>query len=223
MVLFRSGNVREKQPSRLFEMSKRLFDFVLALVLTLVLFPILVILGLFVAADTKASPLFVQERVGRDNRRFKMFKFRTMQKNAPANVATHKLKNADQYISRLGAFLRRSSLDELPQLLNILVGDMSFIGPRPVVCTERDLVRLRRMNGANLVRPGLTGWAQVNGRDGVPVTEKAMLDAYYARHYSLKMDWLVIRRTLGCVLRSEGVIEGANPEISTRHFGRRSA
>ena len=152
-----------------------------------------------------------------------MFKFRTMSASAPANVATHKLKDANRYISKIGAFLRKSSLDELPQLLNILVGDMSFIGPRPVVPTERDLVSLRTVNGANTVRPGLTGWAQVNGRDGVPVTEKAMLDAHYVRHFSLKMDWMVIRRTLSCVLRSEGVIEGANPHISGRFSRRRSA
>ena len=106
--------------------------------------------------------------------------------------------------------------DELPQLLNIFWGDMSLIGPRPVVPSERDLVSLRTVNGANRVRPGLTGWAQVNGRDGVPVTEKAMLDAHYSRHYSLKMDWMVVRRTIGYVLRSEGVIEGANPDITSR-------
>lgn len=216
MVLFRGSSAKEKQPSRVFDFVKRLSDLLISLVLLFVLFPLLLVISVVVAVDTKASPLFVQERVGRNNVRFKMLKFRTMQANAPANVATHKLKNADQYISKVGAFLRKTSLDELPQLLNIFWGDMSLIGPRPVVPSERDLVSLRTVNGANRVRPGLTGWAQVNGRDGVPVTEKAMLDAHYSRHYSLKMDWMVVRRTIGYVLRSEGVIEGANPDITSR-------
>lgn len=222
MVLFRASSAKEKQPSRVFDFVKRLSDLVISLVLLCVLFPLLLVIAVVVAIDTKASPLFVQERVGKNNVRFKMLKFRTMQVDAPANVATHKLKNADQYISKIGAFLRKTSLDELPQLLNIFWGDMSLIGPRPVVPSERDLVSLRSVNGANRVRPGLTGWAQVNGRDGVPVTEKAMLDAHYSRHYSIKMDWMVIRRTLGYVLRSEGVIEGENPAISSRRSGRRS-
>lgn len=224
MVLFRGGcATEERQQRRAFSLFKRAFDLVLSLVLFAVLLPLLLILAVVVAVDTRANPLFVQERVGRSNVRFRMFKFRTMSTSAPANVATHKLQDPGRYISKVGAFLRRSSLDELPQLLNILSGDMSFIGPRPVVPAERDLVALRSVNGANTVRPGLTGWAQINGRDGVPVTEKAMLDAYYARHFSLKMDWLVIRRTLGCVLRSEGVIEGANPEITSQYSSRRSA
>lgn len=224
MVLFRGGCAKEqRQPRRAFSLLKRLFDFTVSFMMLVVLLPLLLLVAAVVAVDTKANPLFVQERVGRGNVRFQMYKFRTMNINAPANVATHKLENPEKYISKLGAFLRKSSLDELPQLLNILIGDMSFIGPRPVVPTERDLVGIRSVNGANRVRPGLTGWAQVNGRDGVPVTEKAMLDAYYARHFSFKMDWLVIRRTLRCVLRSEGVIEGANPEISSRHSSRRSA
>lgn len=205
--------------TRLFFGVKRLFDLALASFLLVLLFPLLSVIAVAVAIDTGSTPIFVQIRMGRNNVPFKMMKFRTMSPNAPANVATYKLKDADRYISRLGRFLRRSSLDELPQLWNILLGHMSFIGPRPVVLTERALLELRTRNGANTVRPGLTGWAQVNGRDDVPITEKAMLDAYYVQRFSLAVDLRILVRTVGYVFRGEGVTEGANPRVddSLRH------
>ena len=205
--------------TRLFSVAKRLFDMTLAAFLLVSLMPVLLVIAIAVTVDTGSSPIFVQIRMGRNNVPFKMMKFRTMSPNAPANVATYKLQNADRYISRLGRFLRRSSLDELPQLWNILLGHMSFIGPRPVVLTERTLLELRSRNGANTVRPGLTGWAQVNGRDDVPIMEKAMLDAYYVQRFSLAVDLRILVRTVGYVFRGEGITEGANPRVddSLRH------
>ena len=198
---------------RLFTAGKRLFDILLSAAMLLVLSPVLLVIAVAVAVDTKASPLFVQTRMGRNNVPFSMYKFRTMSPNAPANVATYKLQNANRYISRLGSLLRRTSVDELPQLWNILKGDMSFIGPRPVVLTEKLLLELRARNGANTVRPGLTGWAQVNGRDDVAIMEKAMLDAYYVQRFSLSVDLRILFRTVHCVLFAKGVTEGANPQV----------
>jgi O-antigen biosynthesis protein WbqP len=210
---------RTRRRSRLFAFAKRLFDIVVSATMLLVLLPVLLVIAVAVAVDTKASPFFLQTRMGRHNVPFCMWKFRTMSPHAPANVATYKLNNAEKYISRLGGFLRRASLDELPQLWNILKGDMSFIGPRPVVLTETSLLTLRARNGANTVRPGLTGWAQVNGRDNVQVTEKAMLDAYYVRRFSLALDLRIMWRSVSCVLHADGVSEGANAKVdnTSRH------
>ena len=198
---------------RLYSAVKRLFDVLLSAAMLLLLAPVLLVIAVAVAIDTKAFPLFIQTRMGRGNIPFRMCKFRTMSPNAPANVATYKLQNAGRYISRLGGFLRRTSLDELPQLWNILTGDMSFIGPRPVVLTEKQLLELRARNGANSVRPGLTGWAQVNGRDDVPIMEKAMLDAYYVQRFSPSVDARILLRTVGYVFSGEGVTDGANPRV----------
>lgn len=202
---------------------KRLFDILMSLFLMVVFLPIGLVVAVIAAVDTKGSPLFVQNRMGRMNRPFKMLKFRTMSVTAPANVATHKLDNAQAYISKVGGLLRKLSLDELPQLWNIFKGDMSFVGPRPVVLTETDLLRLRTKNGACVVRPGLTGLAQVNGRDTVTISDKARLDGYYARSMSFAMDARILLKTVGYVLRSRGIEEGANPEISAVHKKERSA
>ncbi len=195
---------------------KRCLDVFFSLLFFLILLPIFLIIIIVAAVDTKGSPMFVQERMGRYDVPFKIYKIRTMNVNAPANVATHKLKNPEKYISRVGQMLRRLSLDELPQLLNVLKGDMSFVGPRPVVLTERDLLRLRRENGASSVRPGITGLAQVSGRDTVTIAEKARLDGEYAKSYSFKGDLSILVKTATQVVRSEGVAEGANASISAK-------
>ena len=194
--------------------AKRSLDIVFALVLLVALSPLFLILTVVAALDTKSSPVFVQERMGRFNHPFKMLKIRTMSAEAPANVATHKLQDAEGYISRTGRIMRKLSLDELPQLFNILKGDMSFVGPRPVVLTETDLLDLRTQNRSCLVRPGLTGWAQVNGRDNVTVVEKARMDAEYVQMLSFWTDLKVLVKTVTCVLESRDVREGANPAIS---------
>lgn len=194
---------------------KRFLDLIVAFFVLLVLSPVMALVAIVVAIDTKGSPIFVQERMGRYSVPFRIYKFRSMSVHAPANVATHKLENADQYISRVGHFIRKTSLDELPQLINVLKGDMSFVGPRPVVLTERDLIRLRRRNGADRVRPGITGLAQVSGRDTVTIREKARYDAQYAKSYSLKADLSILFKTAKQVVVSEGIVEGANKEIAS--------
>lgn len=203
---------------RVFAAFKRLFDICVSLSMMIVLLPVCLVVAVIVAIDTKSTPLFIQTRVGRGNRPFRMLKFRTMSPKTPQNVATYLLKDVDRYISKTGRLVRKLSLDELPQLWNIFKGDMSFVGPRPVVLTETELLALRTSNGASEVRPGLTGWAQVNGRDEVGIHEKAALDGYYANNISFKMDVRVLFTTVGYVLHSRGVAEGANPQIASETY-----
>ncbi len=204
-----------KKPTKGYLFCKRTLDIVFSLSMSLILLPIGLVIAAVAAIDTKGSPIFVQERMGRNGRPFKMFKFRTMSVNAPANVATYLLDDAESYISRVGGLLRKLSLDELPQLLNILKGDMSFVGPRPVVLTETDLLELRRRNGAGTVRPGLTGLAQVNGRDDVAVGKKAQMDGAYVEDMCFITDMKIVFKTIGNVLTSKGVVEGAQRELAS--------
>lgn len=176
--------------------------------------PVLLIVSIIASIDTKGSPFFTQDRIGRFDVPFKIYKIRTMSTNAPSDIATHMLKHPERYISPVGEFFRRTSIDELPQLFNVLKGDMSFIGPRPVVLTETDLIDLRHENGASSVRPGITGLAQVSGRDTVTISEKARLDSEYAKNYSLKMDVCILIKTALQVVHSEGIVEGENKSIS---------
>ncbi len=224
VVALSSPSYRSKTDN-VYSSFKRFFDFVISSVMILVLAPVMALVAIVVAVDTKGAPIFVQERMGRHSVPFRIYKFRSMSVHAPANVATHKLENADQYISRVGHLIRKTSLDELPQLFNVFKGDMSFVGPRPVVLTERDLIRLRRRNGADRVRPGITGLAQISGRDTVTIREKARYDAQYAKSYSLKSDLTILFKTVKQVIVSEGIVEGANKEITSRaqHKDRRSA
>ena len=161
-----------------------------------------------IALDSPGSVIFIQKRAGKYSRPFSIFKFRTMSIAAPPDVATKELAGAHTYITRVGGFLRKTSLDELPQLWNILKGDMSFVGPRPVVLTETELLLLRRRLGADRIRPGITGLAQVRGRDTVTIRHKARYDAYYARHASFRLDMRVIADTVLCVLTADGIQEG---------------
>jgi len=194
---------------RAFLVFKRFFDIVVSLSALVVLMPFLVLVAIAVAIDTKAFPIFIQTRMGRNNKPFRILKFRTMSKSAPADVATQELRESDKYISRFGSFLRRTSIDELPQLVNILVGHMSFVGPRPVVLTETDLIELRTRNGACSVRPGLTGLAQTSGRDKLSVQEKAKMDAFYANNLCLSLDLRVLIASVGYVLSSRDIQEGS--------------
>ena len=202
---------------------KRFLDIVFSLLFILALSPIMVVVAVIAAIDTKGSPIFVQQRMGQYDMPFKIYKFRTMSVLAPANVATHKLENPEKYISKVGELLRRMSLDELPQLFNVLKGDMSVVGPRPVVLSERDLLGLRHRNGASRVRPGITGLAQVSGRDTVTVAQKAKFDSQYAKTYSLKGDISILVKTAMQVIHSEGIVEGANSAISAQTTVTRSA
>ena len=207
--------VPAKRPTREYLFCKRALDIVVSFLMLLLLMPVLAAVAVAAAVDTHGSPLFVQERMGRAGKSFRVYKFRTMSVNAPANMPTYLFNDANSYISRVGGFLRKTSLDELPQLWNILKGDMSFVGPRPVVLQETELLDLRRKNGAGIVRPGLTGLAQISGRDDVCVGLKAKFDGEYAANMSLFGDIKIFLKTFINVLRSEGVTEGGQPELAT--------
>lgn len=183
---------------------KRLFDFLLALVILFLLFPIFLIILFISLIETKGSPLFWSERVGRLNKIFKMPKFRTMRRDAP-QVATHLLDNSQNYITTFGTFLRKSSLDELPQLWSILKGDMSFVGPRPALFNQYDLIELRTSHGIELLTPGLTGWAQINGRDEISIEQKVQFDLEYMKRKSLSFDFYIILKTFVKVASKEDV------------------
>lgn len=183
---------------------KRLFDLCLAVsALLFLLIPILLV-ALMVKLTSTGPVLYWSDRVGRDNRTFKMPKFRSMRVNTPA-LATHLLDNPQQFLTPIGSFLRKSSLDELPQLWSIMVGDMSVVGPRPALYNQEDLIALRTQYGVDKLLPGLTGWAQVNGRDELPIAQKVALDIYYLEHQSLMFDLKIILLTFIKVLRRDGV------------------
>ena len=190
---------------------KRAIDFVLSLCGLLVLWPLLAVIALAVKIDDPGPVIFKQKRVGIHKTYFNLYKFRSMKVSTP-DLPTHLLEHPEQYISRVGAFLRKTSLDELPQLVNILRGDMSIIGPRPALWNQDDLIALRDEVGANDVRPGLTGWAQINGRDELPLDVKAAYDGEYVKKLSFAFDCKCFFGTIGAVLRHDGVVEGAQEE-----------
>jgi O-antigen biosynthesis protein WbqP len=184
--------------------AKRAFDILAALAGLIMLAPVMAVIALAVRIDSPGPALHWSSRVGRYNRLFKMPKFRTMKTGAP-NVATHLLADPDAWITPLGRFLRRSSLDELPQLWSVLVGDMSLVGPRPALFNQDDLVALRTAAGVEALRPGVTGWAQINGRDDLPNTDKARLDADYLARGGLLLDIRIIVITLVAAFSGRGV------------------
>lgn len=186
---------------------KRAFDFIASLLAIIVLSPIILILVLLVKLTSKGPILFKQRRIGKDNKEFNIYKFRTMRVDTP-NVATHLLENPEQYITPIGKFMRKTSLDELPQLLNILKGQMSIVGPRPALYNQLDLKEKRTELGIHKLLPGLTGWAQINGRDEIPLELKVKLDKEYLDRRSFTFDLKIIFLTLFKVLKSEGVKEG---------------
>lgn len=183
---------------------KRLFDLVVALVVTVFLALPIVFVALAVRLTSPGPALYWSDRVGRHNRIFKMPKFRSMRIDTPA-VATHLLQNAEQWLTPIGSFLRKSSLDELPQLWSILKGDMSFVGPRPALFNQDDLIALRTEKGVHELLPGLTGWAQVNGRDELPIPQKVQLDAEYLQRRSLRFDLKILWMTALKVIARDGV------------------
>lgn len=183
---------------------KRLFDFALGLIATFFLLIPICIVAILVRATSSGPALYWSDRVGRHNQIFKMPKFRTMQLGTPS-VATHLLSNPAMYLTPIGSFLRKSSLDELPQLWSILRGDMSFVGPRPALFNQADLIELRTQKGVNTLLPGLTGWAQINGRDELPIPEKVDLDAEYLSRMNFFFDVKIIWLTFLKVVRRDGV------------------
>lgn len=183
---------------------KRLFDLLLALFAAVILAVPVIVVVLMVKLTSPGPALYWSDRVGRHNRIFKMPKFRSMRIGTPA-VATHLLKDPKVYLTPIGSFLRKSSLDELPQLWSILAGDMSFVGPRPALFNQDDLITLRTEQGVHELVPGLTGWAQINGRDELPIPEKVKLDAEYLRRRSLAFDIRILWLTFIKVLQRDGV------------------
>lgn len=183
---------------------KRMFDLFLSIGLALVLLVPLFVLMVLVRLTSKGSALYWSDRVGVNNSIFKMPKFRTMRIDTPA-VATHLLKNPDAYLTPIGPFLRKSSLDELPQLWSVLTGDMSFVGPRPALFNQDDLVALRTEKGVHRLIPGITGWAQVNGRDDLPIPVKVDFDEYYLKNQSFLLDMKILWMTFLKVMKKEGV------------------
>lgn len=183
---------------------KRIVDLLILLVVLPLLLVPLIVAALLVLFTSAGPVLYWSDRVGRNNKIFKMPKFRTMRINTPA-VATHLLQNPEQYLTPVGSFLRKSSLDELPQLWSILTGDMSFVGPRPALFNQDDLIALRTKHGVDKWLPGLTGWAQINGRDELPIPEKVKLDVAYTERQSLLFDLQIILLTFVKVLRRDGI------------------
>lgn len=195
---------------------KRLFDILASLSMIILLSPLLIVIFLLIKIDSKGPALFTQMRIGKNNRTFVFYKFRTMRIETP-NVATHLLENPQNYITNLGKFLRKSSFDELPQLFNILKGDMTFIGPRPALYNQFDLIDLRTSCGVHTLRPGVTGWAQINGRDNLGIRGKVNYDFYYLEQQSLILDIKIFFLTILKVLRAEGVLEGGrNPNVAEK-------
>jgi len=192
---------------------KRLIDIILSLLGLIILSPIFLILIIAIKIDSKGPVLFKQKRVGIHKSYFNILKFRTMRVDTPKDIPTHMLENPDQWITKVGKFLRKTSLDELPQMINILKGEMSIIGPRPALWNQYDLIEERDKYGANDVRPGLTGWAQINGRDELPIEVKAQLDGEYVEKMSFWMDVKCFFKTIISVIKSDGVVEGGTGRL----------
>lgn len=198
---------------------KRVIDVILSFLGLLILSPVYLLLIAAIKLDSKGPVFFKQKRVGINKTYFHILKFRTMRIDTPKDTPTHLLENPDQYITKVGKFLRKTSLDELPQIWNIFVGEMSIIGPRPALWNQYDLIDERDMYGANDVPPGLTGWAQINGRDELPIEVKSKLDGEYVERISLWMDVKCFFGTIISVLKSDGVVEGGtgkNERVRTR-------
>ena len=192
---------------------KRVIDFILSLIGLIVLSPVFIILCIWIKLDSKGPIFFRQKRVGKHKKHFNILKFRTMYIDTPKDMPTHMLSNPDQYITKAGKFLRKTSLDELPQIINILKGEMAIIGPRPALWNQDDLIAERDKYGANDIKPGLTGWAQINGRDELEIDVKAALDGEYVRRMSFPFDVKCFFGTITSVLKHEGVVEGGTGEL----------
>lgn len=195
--------------SRIF---KRLIDIILSFLGLFILSPVFLFIAVAIKIDDPGPVFFKQKRIGIHKTYFNLYKFRSMKVNTP-DIPTHLLKNPEQYISKVGAFLRKTSLDELPQLWNILKGDMTIIGPRPALWNQDDLIAERDLYGANDIRPGLTGWAQINGRDELEIPIKARLDGEYVENMSFGFDCKCFFGTILSVLKSDGVVEGGTGEL----------
>lgn len=204
---------------KVYPVVKRIIDFTLSLIAMLILWPLFLVIAIIIKIDSKGPVFFKQKRVGKNKEYFYIIKFRTMRTDTPNDMPTHLLKDPEAFITKSGKFLRKTSLDELPQIINILKGEMSIIGPRPALWNQYDLIKERDKFGANDVKPGLSGLAQINGRDEISIEVKAKLDGEYVETISFWMDIKCFIGTVVKVLKSDGVVEGGtrmnNKDIST--------
>ena len=191
---------------------RRFFDILISFIILILLSPVFLAVVIIIKVDSKGPALFTQMRIGKDNELFKFYKFRTMKVGTP-NVATEKFDSSKGYITGVGKVLRKTSLDELPQLINILKGDMTFVGPRPALFNQYELKELRTQVGVHKLLPGVTGWAQVNGRDMLDDAGKTYYDEEYLRDRTVWFDFKILVRTVSKVLKSEGVVEGGRKKI----------
>lgn len=187
---------------------KRLLDIIISSIGLIILSPIFLMIIIAIKVDSKGPVFFRQKRIGMHKSHFNILKFRTMKAETPKDIPTHLMENPEQWITKTGNFLRKTSLDELPQIINILRGEMSIVGPRPALWNQYDLTEERDKYGANDIPPGLTGWAQINGRDTVEIKDKARYDGYYAEKFGPAIDLKCFFGTVGSVLRRDGIIEG---------------
>ena len=183
---------------------KRSFDFILSSILIILLIIPFVCISLFIIISTKESPIYLSKRIGQNKKIFIMPKFRTMRKETP-QLATHLLKNSNEYLSNIGTFLRKTSIDELPQIWSIFIGDMSFVGPRPALFNQYDLIKKRDNYNINYLKPGMSGYAQINGRDGITIDEKVKLDSFYVSNQSFFLDAKILLLTFLKVFKSENI------------------
>jgi O-antigen biosynthesis protein WbqP len=189
----------------IWEQMKRFFDFTAALILIIIMAVPIVLIAMLIKLTSRGPAIYWSERVGKDNKNFNMPKFRTMRKDSPV-VATHLMQNVENYLTSFGSFLRTTSLDELPQFWSVLKGDMSFVGPRPALFNQENLIALRTKKGVHKLIPGITGWAQVNGRDDLPIPVKVEYDEYYLRNQSFFFDLKILWNTFFKVIKKEGVV-----------------
>jgi O-antigen biosynthesis protein WbqP len=194
---------------------KSILDFTMVLVAMLLLWPVFLLIVVIIKLDTKGPVFFRQKRIGKDKKEFYIFKFRTMRIDTPKDLPTHMLQNPDVFITKSGRFLRKTSLDELPQIINILKGEMSIVGPRPALWNQYDLIKERDKYRANNLTPGLTGWAQVNGRDDLPIVLKAKLDGHYVNNVSFGLDVKILLFTILNIFTAKGITEGAQNKDSS--------
>lgn len=192
---------------------KRLIDILLSILGLIILAPVFILFSILIKVESKGPIFFKQKRVGKNKEYFNIYKFRTMRIDTPKDMPTHMLKDANFYITKIGKFMRKTSIDELPQIINILKGEMSIIGPRPALWNQEDLIEEREKYKANYVKPGLTGWAQVNGRDELEIPIKAKYDGEYMEKMSFLFDIKIFFRTIIKVFKSDGVIEGSRENI----------
>lgn len=207
--------VEKTQPKKGFYISflKRLFDLVISFFGLIILSPVLLLIAILIKIDDPGPVLFTQKRVGRNKQYFKLHKYRSMKMSTPHDVPTHMLDNPEQYITKIGKFIRKHSLDELPQIWDIFIGNMSIIGPRPALWSQDFLTAERDKYGANNIKPGLTGWAQINGRDELEISDKARLDGEYAQNVSFGFDLKCFFGSLGVFVKDDSVVEGGTGEM----------